>query len=229
MNSTMLDFYLSLPSVQDCPFYVEGYSEALEFISGVRVIPNKGFIEGLSEDIRKNILSVGFPCYYIPNKVGKDHYGFIVKGNKKGTPRYGIRYKFFNLEAVFDGQDILYIVEGIKDAFLFLFFKRSVVASLTTQLSDSDIEEISRHKKVVVIVSDNDTAGVAGSSKMFKKFRALGVSAYVYRPKLHKDLGDWFDRPELRGMIKMEFKSIIKVGESLVRRDEHYAEYLGGM
>ena len=119
-----LQFYQSLPEMGAFPdFYMEGYTEALQLIKGVRVVPNSTFVEDLSKDYRDMFNLVGYPSYYVPIKVGKEHYGFTLKGSKtKKNPHFSLWLNMFNIEAIYADSPYLFVVEGIKDAYLWLYY-----------------------------------------------------------------------------------------------------------
>lgn len=205
----MLNFFLSLPKLQDYKggLYIPGYTETLGLIDGVRVIPNKGFTEQVSSFLQRYFISLEFPYYYIPIKKGKVHYGFILKGQEKKTIKWSNYHKVFNMEAIWDDRDYIFLVEGIKDAYLLLRLNQPVISVLTSMPSRGLLEEIKETGKKVIFIPDNDKAGSNARLRFLKLCFDVGVRGEVYSISRVKDLGDFFDL-SLRDLVYEEMREI---------------------
>lgn len=193
---TLQNFYLSLLSMDDVEgrFYVQGYTETLKLIDGVRVVPNSYFSDEAPSRFKEWMFDkVTPPYYYIPIKIGREHYGFILKSQDKMTVHYSSYYNVFNLEAVEDKKDYLFLVEGIKDAYLLLRDGYSVVSMLTASVAGGFLEYIGSKYKKIIVVLDNDETGHRSAIKFREKAKKFKLNLVVDIPKDFKDMGDWFD------------------------------------
>jgi 5S rRNA maturation endonuclease (ribonuclease M5) len=223
--------YEALPTIDEFKsmggqLYIPGYTETFELVPDVvRIVPNLGFTEGWPVDIRKSFPLVGFPCYRISIKQGKDHYGFILRGTQsKKTPRYSSWVSVFNLEAVYSKSTYLFVVEGMKDAFLFLYYKLPVIAMLTSNLQDAMYEEIAKQGKTVIFIPDGDETGRKQSVEMIKKSVQLGINSCVIKlnSAFMKDMGEFMDYPEKREYIGRLFKYLMSISKQVKNGSKEY-------
>jgi 5S rRNA maturation endonuclease (ribonuclease M5) len=206
------DFYLSLLSMDDVEgrFYIKGYTETLKLIDGVRVVPNTYFSDEAPSGFKEWMFDkVATPYYYIPIKVGREHYGFILKSKDKMTVHYSSYYNVFNLEAVEDKKDYLFLVEGIKDAYLLLRDGYSVVSMLTASVSAGFLEYVNNKYKKIIVVLDNDETGHRSAVKFREKAKKLRLNLIIDIPRDFKDMGDWFDI-EKREAVELFYKRLVR-------------------
>lgn len=211
-----LMFYKMLPLMEDLPeFYVPGYTETLKLVPGTRIVPNEDFIEDLADVHKLNFRVTGFPCYYIPIKRKREHFGYILKSQQKRNPHYSNWLNIFNLDAIYDSRKTLFVTEGIKDTYLFLKYKLPVIACLTSTLSEDVFVELKKQQKRVIFIPDNDSIGKEQGPRFFRKASSKGIKSSVFLIKGHKDFGDWFDYPDNQKLVTENFVSCIKLAKSL--------------
>lgn len=221
MSQVLQEFYQTLPTIHQFPqekFYIPGYTEPLREVRDatqlkVRVIPSREHVVDLPQKHRENMFSVGFPCYYIPIKKGPEHYGYLLKGRQKKTVKYSQWYSVFNADAIYDGTTFLFVVEGIKDAYIFLKHRLPVISMLTSTLEEDTLKEIERYKKVLVVIPDNDDTGAAKLQWFYDKLQGYANASTLYAIQGHKDFGDWFDQAGndvLRKRVEWNFQECVK-------------------
>jgi hypothetical protein len=174
-------------------FYVPGYTEALATLKEVRIIPDFSFLEMFPREFMYLFKGdMQFPCYYIPIRMDRAHYGFILKGASKQTPRFTTWYPFFNLQALKDPRPYVFVTEGIKDAGILLQMGYPAMAMLTASVSEVPLQAFKEFNKTPILIPDNDGAGATAVEKMHRKLRAHGIPYRMYMAQGHKDLGDWY-------------------------------------
>lgn len=206
----LLEFYSSLPTPEVLPsFYVRGYTEALHYYTGVRVVPDYSFVESLPKIHLEHIKAAGFPCYFIPVERDNKCYGYVVKSYQKLTPRYTTKSYIPGLDCIKDGQAVVF-VEGIKDSYLLKVVGLPVLPMCTSMISDDMFRFLQEHHCNVLFVPDNDSHRDNTIEKFKKKISKYSLSYFIYHLKTVKDLGDYFV-DELRSAALNEAKTIKKL------------------
>lgn len=107
----------------------------------------------------------------------------------------GMFYGIGDLEPTFKYGDLLVLVEGAIDRDVCAtFITKNSLAVLTSQMSMNQIEVIKRLTNRIVLLMDNDEAGIKGEQNMLKKLKGSGINVYTISksPRI-KDLGDLVD------------------------------------
>ena len=128
----------------------------------------------------------------------------------------GMFYGIGDLEPNFKYGDLIVLVEGAIDRDVCAkFITRNCLAVLTSQMSNNQIEVIKRLTNRVVLLMDNDEAGIKGEQHMLNKLKASGINVYTINksPRI-KDLGDLVDL--LRFDI-FNFNDIIKLYRTYIQ------------
>jgi len=209
METELHEMYTALPTQAQAPIYIKGYSEALSFIPGVRVIPDHGYYADLPTIYKQFFSPVEFPAYYIPISMGRKHYGFIIKGQGKMSSRYSSYFPFFNLDAFLRPEPYVVVVEGIKDAGIFLERNIPVMAMLTSGMSEASASVFSVFNKTPIWMQDGDSAGDKGVAQYKRKHPKSPI--YRVRPFGHKDTGDYYDKPELRPLVEATYAKVTSI------------------
>jgi DNA primase len=137
-------------------------------------------------------MSIGFVARTIEGKEFK---------NTPGLPKSKI---LFNLHRV-KASKIVYVVESSFDAIRLDQVGFPAVATLGANVSSSQIELLKRYFTGVVLVADNDDAGMIMSEKLTEK---MGNLVTIIRPdKKYKDIGDMTD-DEIR-TLEFQFDNVI--------------------
>jgi DNA primase len=137
-------------------------------------------------------MSIGFVARTIEGKEFK---------NTPGLPKSKI---LFNLHRV-KASKIVYVVESSFDAIRLDQVGFPAVATLGANVSSSQIELLKRYFTGVVLVADNDDAGMIMSEKLTEK---MGNLVTIIRPdKRYKDIGDMTD-DEIR-TLEFQFDNVI--------------------
>jgi hypothetical protein len=215
MEEQLFDMYMSLPDPSDRLLYIKGYTEALSFVKGVKVVPSQALYEEIPFRFRRLFDTIQLPCYYIPIKKGSVHYGFILKGLGKETSRFCTYYPFFNLDALLSSRPYVFVVEGVKDAGIFLSRGQPVLGMLTSGMSEEHAGIFAEHGKVPVFVPDNDPAGHIGMKQMQRHLKKYKQPFFCVSPKMHKDMGDFYDHPELSRFVESTYVQALSAAESL--------------
>jgi len=215
MEEHLCEFYNVLPSLANCSFYIPGYTETLSHVDGVRVVPSYDFLEAVPIQFRNLFEVAGFPCYYVPIKLGKKHFGFILKGLSKTNSRFSTYYPFFNLESLISPKSYVFVAEGIKDTGIFLLRKEPALGMLTSGMSEEMTKVFTEFGKTPIFVQDNDLAGNNGMAKMFRNLKKRDVPFFRVRPEGHKDMGDFFDHPEQRVYVEATYSRAYAIAQSL--------------
>ncbi len=202
----MLDFYCSLPKINTFDFYIKGYTEVLELVRGVRLVPNRDFLTSLDKRWEDYFYSLPFPYYFIPIFIGYKCIGFILKGEAKKTIKYSVGINAFNLDAVYSNLPFVILVEGIKDAYVFLQAGLPTIAILTNIASPDLLDFIKKHNKKIIFIPDNDSAGESGLHRMKERLQGNFMS---WKWKEFKDSGDYFNE-QLSGKVIRESDRCIK-------------------
>ena len=137
-------------------------------------------------------MSIGFVARTIEGKEFK---------NTPGLPKSKI---LFNLHRV-KASKIVYVVESSFDAIRLDQVGFPAVATLGANVSSSQIELLKRYFTGVVLVADNDDAGIIMAEKLTEK---MGNLVTIIRPdKKYKDIGDMTD-DEIR-TLEFQFDNVI--------------------
>jgi hypothetical protein len=216
MESQLYEMYLALPSPAICPIYIKGYTEALQFVDGVRVVPSPSFYEDLPFRFKRYFNPVQYPAYYIPIKVGRSHFGFILKGQGKMSSRLASYYPFFNLDSLMSPRPYVIVTEGIKDAGIFLERGHPAMAMLTSGMSEETSMVFKEYKKIPILVQDKDAAGDMGYRQFQKSMSSFGLPSFRVRPFRHKDTGDYYDKPELRSYVELTYDKVQSIVSGLL-------------
>jgi DNA primase len=137
-------------------------------------------------------MSIGFVARTIEGKEFK---------NTPGLPKSKI---LFNLHRV-KASKIVYVVESSFDAIRLDQVGFPAVATLGANVSSSQIELLKRYFTGVVLVADNDDAGIIMAEKLTEK---MGNLVTIIRPdKRYKDIGDMTD-DEIR-TLEFQFDNVI--------------------
>ena len=204
----MANFYASLPTSLRT-FYIKGYSEAFSMMDGVRVVPSIEFLTAVPYDLqylfqfkdKKTETKISFPMYYVPIKKGRAHYGFFLKsGGIKSTPSetWWKGMKIGNLDALYSPHPYVVLVEGFKDAYLFLKTGIPVVIMAGATVSFDFIEEAKSLGKTIVHAGDNDEASwsnwdINRDDSLINRCKRAGVPLQQAIPTVSKDWGAVFD------------------------------------
>jgi 5S rRNA maturation endonuclease (ribonuclease M5) len=138
-------------------------------------------------------MSIGFVARTIEGKEFK---------NTPGLPKSKI---LFNLHRV-KSSKIVYVVESSFDAIRLDQVGFPAVATLGANVSSSQIELLKRYFTGIVLVADNDEAGVIMSERLSEK---LGSLVTIISPdKKYKDIGDMTD-DEIR-TLEFQFDNVIE-------------------
>jgi hypothetical protein len=175
-------FYLSLPNQDQFSIHIPYYTDVLHRYSYVRVIPDLSFVEGFVDaEYLKAFHKVSYPCYYIPIK--KDNVHWV---------------RCFNFEDIFRSDRVIVLVEGMKDAYIFLLNNIPAIAYLTSFPSQDLLDLLILMGKFIIFIPDNPVIDFAGKNAgdkfkevmQFKKYQHYFVfNNYVGNIK---DFGDWF-------------------------------------
>jgi len=209
METELHEMYMALPLPGQAPIYIPGYTEALSYVPGVRVIPDHSYYADVPYLYRQFFTPVEYPAYYIPVNVGRKHYGFILKGQGKMSSRYSSYFPFFNLDAFLRPEPYVVVVEGIKDAGIFLERNIPVMAMLTSGMSEASASVFDLFSKVPIFVQDGDQAGDKGVSQYKRKHPTSPM--YRVRPFGHKDMGDYYDKPQLRPFVEATYSKVTNI------------------
>ncbi len=137
-------------------------------------------------------MSIGFVARTIEGKEFK---------NTPGLPKSKI---LFNLHRV-KASKIVYVVESSFDAIRLDQVGFPAVATLGANVSSSQIELLKRYFTGVVLVADNDDAGMIMAERLTEK---MGNLVTIIRPdKKYKDIGDMTD-DEIR-TLEFQFDNVI--------------------
>jgi hypothetical protein len=201
-------------------FYVAGYTEAVASLMPVRIIPDPSFLEMFPSEFMYLFKGgMQFPCYYIPIHLDRAHYGFILKGAAKQTPRFTSWYPFFNLQALKDPRPYVFVTEGIKDAGILLQMGYPAMAMLTASVSDTPLQAFKEFKKIPILLPDNDGAGALAVEKMHRKLKAHGIPYRMHMAQGHKDLGDWYV-PELNYAVGQTLRILEAMADQIQKEVE---------
>ena len=137
-------------------------------------------------------MSIGFVARTIEGKEFK---------NTPGLPKSKI---LFNLHRV-KASKIVYVVESSFDAIRLDQLGFPAVATLGANVSSSQIELLKRYFTGIVLVADNDDAGMIMAERLTEK---MGNLVTIIRPdKKYKDIGDMTD-DEIR-TLEFQFDNVI--------------------
>lgn len=186
------EFYESLPPMSALPnFYIRGYTEALRYYTGVRVVPDISFCEGVPSRYRFYLDSVPAPFYFVPIIRGNNCYGFLLKSMEKRTPRYCTDCYLPNYDLVRDGDTVVF-VEGIKDSCLPLSLGLVTLPMCTSSVSAPLLEDLASRDCKAVYCPDNDKGRDGFVAAFRKKVSRVPIEFAVFPLSRVKDFGDWF-------------------------------------
>ena len=222
MEVKLEDVYNGLPFPETCPIYIPGYTEALSHVEGVRVLPDPSFYSELPLWLRTYFDPVEYPAYYIPVKLGNRHFGFIIKGQGKMSSRFSTYHTFFNLDALTSDRPYAVVVEGIKDAGMFLERGLPALSMLTSGMSAESARIFVEFNKIPIIVQDKDAAGDKGCQAFHRHMKKHNLPFFRIRPLVHKDMGDYYDRPDLRIHVESTFSRVLSVVHSLEKHNHSF-------
>jgi hypothetical protein len=224
----LANFYQSLPRPGDVPgFYIHGYTEALKYFSGVRVVPHSTFIEGTDAmQFKRYFMALkSLPVYFIPIFQERKTYGFVLKsGAVKFTPKFCTCELLPGCERVKD-RDTVFMAEGIKDVGPLLMAGYKAVPMLTAIPSVGLLKRFKGMGCKVVIIPDCDTHLREHVKRMGQRFKEAGYEGhekdflfvFLDNPdgaEKH-DLGEYYD-PGLPGEIALgSLKKIVKTVKAI--------------
>lgn len=160
----------------------------------------KKFSLGYSEKQDMVTIPVHSPDGMTLGFVGRSVEGKEFK-NTPGLPKSKI---LFNLHRV-KASKIVYVVESSFDAIRLDQVGFPAVATLGANVSSSQIELLKRYFTGVVLVADNDDAGMIMAERLTEK---MGNLVTIIRPdKRYKDIGDMTD-DEIR-TLEFQFDNVI--------------------
>jgi DNA primase len=129
--------------------------------------------------------------------------GFVartVEGKEfKNTPGLPKGRTLFNLHRI-KTSNIVYVVESSFDAIRLDQVGFPAVATLGANVSAAQIKLLEKYFNSVVLIADNDDAGVIMRDKLIEKLGPVVTSAYI--DKKYKDIGDMDDD----AIKKLEFQ-----------------------
>lgn len=206
----MGEFYRSLCLLEKSDFYVRGYTEALALYTGVRVVPDISYISGLSEDHRRYFISVGFPCYFIPiiNRLNSC-FGYVLKGREKKTPRNCTNFLLPGTDGVYE-NDIVVLVEGIKDSYILRKIGLKAIPMLTSNPSEALLWWFRSHNNKVLFIPDNDMYLQRSVDNFVKKAKNVKLEYYIHKIDGVKDLGEVFDSIESKSIVLDNTRAILR-------------------
>lgn len=211
---TLLELYSSLPTIEQVPsFYVPGYTESLKTYTGVRVIPDPSFIDGVSKVDLTYLKSVGFPCYFIPLMLHNNCYGYVLKGREKKTPRRHTKNVFPGQTEVTE-NDVVCLVEGFKDSYLLRKIGIHAIPMLTSEPCKELLTYLETYHCRLVFIPDNDQFRSNFIESFKKSISNFEIPYFIYKLDGVKDLGDFF-LPELRDLALVQAKKIRKITRAL--------------
>lgn len=215
---SLFNFYMSLPSVNDYKdrLYIPGYTEAFENCRGSKVIPTADYLELWPGEFKKLLTGITLPAYYAPIRVGRAHYGFILKGEAKATTKFSTWVPLFNPEALTSPYPYVVVTEGIKDAGIFLQMGMPAMAYLTAGMSEVNLQVFAEYGKIPILVPDNDGAGLKGINRMASTLRRQGFPFRIVMPAGHKDTGDWY-LPEYRMAVELTIARVVAMAQQLCK------------
>jgi hypothetical protein len=213
----MKEFYLSLPDQKQFSFFVPYYTPILQKFDYVRIVPDQTFVKGFVDSEYENaFFKVDYPCYYIPIKKDNVHWGFILKGQGKHTPSYTNWVRCFNFDSLFGPDQYVCLVEGMKDAGIFIEYGLPVLSYLTSYPGKDLIDLIVKMGKYIIFCPDGDLAGQNAQIKFKKNMHDLGYDNYYVHQMVGdaKDFGDYY-KPELTEYVLMNFQNVKNILRSL--------------
>ena len=129
--------------------------------------------------------------------------GFVartVEGKEfKNTPGLPKGKILFNLHRI-KTSNIVYVVESSFDAIRLDQVGFPAVATLGANVSAAQIRLLEKYFKSIVLIADNDDAGVIMRDKLIEKLGPIVTSVYI--DKKYKDIGDMDDE----AIKKLEFQ-----------------------
>lgn len=206
-----LKFYQSLPTTKQYPLYIKGYTEALETFSGVRVVPDNSFLEGIDRNVINNFLSVGTPCYFVPIHQHNKCYGYVLKGHQKKTIKVANKKLLPGFEQVTEGC-VVYLVEGFKDSYLLRSANKICLPILTSIPTLETLQILKQLDTKLVYCADNDILCDQNKQGFLDKATRAGFSVeniLLWNLTEYKDLGDFFNDNKSRKDILIQTKSLI--------------------
>ena len=170
---------------------------ALSYFEGRRITKDSmsKFMLGYSEKQD----SVTIPIYS-PDGMCLGFVARTVEGKEfKNTPGLPKGKVLFNLHKI-KSSSIIYVVESSFDAIRLDQVGFPAVATLGANVSATQINLLKKYFNNVVLIADNDDAGVIMRDKLIEKLGSIVTSVYI--DKKYKDIGDMDDD----AIKKLEFQ-----------------------
>lgn len=197
-----------------------------------RVITNAELsINGANLDLPifvKNFIKENQEVLLIFNVILNSVRGILLRAiDKKEFCNYGfgkgMLYGIGDLDPQFKYGDALILVEGSIDRDVCAtFISKNCLGILTSRLSKNQVEVVSRLTNKVILLLDNDEAGIEGESNIKRKLLEKGVQVEVFDIKAPdiKDLGDLVDfyryqNPRFNDIITLYRYKISQLGGKL--------------
>jgi len=107
----------------------------------------------------------------------------------------GMFYGIGDLTPDFKYGDVIVLVEGAIDRDVCAtFITKNCLAVLTSQMSNNQVEFIKRLTNRIILLMDNDEAGIKGENSIIRKLKGSGINVYqIPKSPRIKDLGDLID------------------------------------
>ena len=197
-----------------------------------RVITNAELsINGANLDLPifvKNFIKENQEVLLIFNVILNSVRGILLRAiDKKEFCNYGfgkgMLYGIGDLDPQFKYGDALILVEGSIDRDVCAtFISKNCLGILTSRLSKNQVEVVSRLTNKVILLLDNDEAGIEGESNIKRKLLEKGVQVETFDIKAPdiKDLGDLVDfyryqNPRFNDIITLYRYKISQLGGKL--------------
>tara|TARA_R110000824_G_scaffold9814_3_gene43422 strand:+ start:134 stop:1072 length:939 start_codon:yes stop_codon:yes gene_type:complete len=141
--------------------------------------------------------------------------GWVVR-KRVGEPKYlylpdmkksRVLYGEYNLP---EEIDTLYVCEGSLDTMWLDQLGYNAVGLLGASISDAQVKRLANLKaESVVLVLDNDEAGLNGTRKALTKLKEYGIVKYVQLPKYVNDIQDIRDADAVREALANKYSWVI--------------------
>lgn len=221
---SFLSFYQKLPTIDQFPFYIKGYTEALKTFKGVRVIPNASFLTDFPSQFHSFAFSTSFPSYFLPLFMGENCYGFVLKGpTKKRTPQFSTVPLLPGLNEV-KPNSIVLLCEGFKDVYLLRMMGLTALPILTAVPSQGVLRYLARLRCRVIFVPDNDETRETHILSFEKVISSLQTALHysVFHITGTKDLGGVFDSENDRTWALFNAKVLYNEVQGLLYNQTHF-------
>jgi DNA primase len=173
------------------------YTRAIRYLEGRRI--NKESIDKFSLGYSEKQDSVTIPIYS-PDGMCIGFVARTVEGKEfKNTPGLPKGKVLFNLHRI-KTSNIVYVVESSFDAIRLDQVGFPAVATLGANVSAAQIRLLEKYFNSIVLIADNDDAGMIMRDKLIEKLGPIVTSVYI--DKKYKDIGDMDDE----AIKKLEFQ-----------------------